>query len=185
MESVCLWSLFVISLIPTFHSGRDGLCPIHLAAEKKNVKLISILKKYKANVSASMTVPKAQSSNAIFSPASTSADKRARRNSMMLLEANVKALGDDLGLQAIHIASLGGDLATTSALIEAGADVNALHDSIPPLCIAIRKGNADVTEYLLNSGAKPDVYGKHRFLSSFFLLFFSSDVLRIYYCRLF
>ena len=92
-------------------------------------------------------------------------------------------LKDDMGRTALHFAAYKGRISTTpvedraarkqdkgnyktaamvEALIEAGADVNAVDDDgSTPLLEAVPNGNIEIVEILLKAGAKRDVQNRH------------------------
>ena len=62
------------------------------------------------------------------------------------------------GVTPLHLAARQGELETTKALLEAGANVNqrALGDNSTPLLIATINGHFDLAKYLLDKGADPN-----------------------------
>lgn len=65
---------------------------------------------------------------------------------------------DNEGDTALHVLLWREDFGEAMALIEAGADPNAIGDmGETPLHVAIRKGAVDVVEMLLAAGADPEV----------------------------
>jgi uncharacterized protein len=67
-------------------------------------------------------------------------------------------IGKQGGLTALHFAARQGAIKTTQALVEAGADVNAVSpaDATTPLVIAAINGQFDLANYLLAHGAEPN-----------------------------
>jgi ankyrin repeat protein len=68
-------------------------------------------------------------------------------------------IGRQGGLTALHFAARQGALATVEALIESGADVNAVSpaDRTTPIVIATINGHFDLAKYLLDHGADPNL----------------------------
>ena len=62
------------------------------------------------------------------------------------------------GVTPLHLAARQGELETTKALLEAGANVNqrAIGDNSTPLLIATINGHFDLAKYLLEKGADPN-----------------------------
>jgi ankyrin repeat protein len=68
-------------------------------------------------------------------------------------------IGKHGGLSALHFAARQGAAATVRALVDAGADVNALSagDRTSPMVIAAINGHFDLVMYLLEKGADPNL----------------------------
>ena len=68
-------------------------------------------------------------------------------------------IGTQGGLTALHFAARQGSARSVEALVERGADVNALSpgDRISPLLIASVNGQFDIAKYLLAHGADPNL----------------------------
>jgi len=68
-------------------------------------------------------------------------------------------IGKHGGLSALHFAARQGNEGTARALVEAGADVNALTagDRTSPMVIAMINGHFDLALYLLSKGADPNL----------------------------
>ena len=68
-------------------------------------------------------------------------------------------IGNYGGLTALHFAARQGAAATVRALVEGGADVNALTagDKTSPMLIAAVNGQFDLVSYLLSKGADPNL----------------------------
>jgi uncharacterized protein len=66
-------------------------------------------------------------------------------------------IGAQGGLTALHFAARQGALASARALVEAGANVNAMSpaDRTTPLLVAVINGQFDLAAYLLDHGADP------------------------------
>jgi ankyrin repeat protein len=70
-------------------------------------------------------------------------------------------IGKQGGLTALHFAARQGAGATVDALVESGANVNAVSpaDGTTPLVIAAINGQFDLAKYLLDHGADPNLAG--------------------------
>ncbi len=68
-------------------------------------------------------------------------------------------IGKEGGLTALHYAARQGAANTVAALVEAGADVNAVSpaDGATPIVIASINGQFDIAKYLLDHGADPNI----------------------------
>src|SRR5262249_24528367 len=68
-------------------------------------------------------------------------------------------IGKQGGLTALHFAARQGAMASAQALVDAGADVNAITtgDRTSPLVMAAINGQFELANYLLEHGAKPDL----------------------------
>lgn len=65
---------------------------------------------------------------------------------------------DCMGDTPLHVLTQRQDLYSVEALIEAGADVNAVGDmGQTPLHIAVASGNEQIVNLLINSGAKTNI----------------------------
>jgi ankyrin repeat protein len=59
-----------------------------------------------------------------------------------------------VGMTALHVAALKGDLETVRRLVNAGMNKNAKnHEGMTPMMYAAHKGHSNVIRYLLNKGA--------------------------------
>jgi ankyrin repeat protein len=62
------------------------------------------------------------------------------------------------GMTALHYTAREGHMAAARALVESGADVNAINaDKFSPLVMAIANGHFDLARYLLDHGADPNL----------------------------
>ena len=68
-------------------------------------------------------------------------------------------IGKHGGLAALHFAARQGSMATTEALIKAGANVNqqGAGDKTTPVLVAAINGHFDLVNYLLDNGANPNL----------------------------
>ena len=80
----------------------------------------------------------------------------------LLQESDVNSAQGD-GMTALHWAAYREDLKIASALVQAGANVNAANrlNAITPLLIASNTGNAAIIELLLRAGADANLANSH------------------------
>lgn len=71
--------------------------------------------------------------------------------------ADVNAVSHDRTSPPLALAIMGDQIVAVAALIECGADVNALADGLTPLYLAVSQGNDAVMMLLLENGADPNM----------------------------
>jgi ankyrin repeat protein len=133
--------------------NTEGQTPLHLAVKNDDVSMVQLLLERGAD-------PNATAANG-HKPLYDAAESGYLNIAGLLLEfsANVEAFNIDQQRTALHQAVENGHTSVAKILLRDGADIDARSPSgLTPLFCAIRRGDVDLVEYLLEHGANKKLH---------------------------
>jgi ankyrin repeat protein len=132
-------------------SQGDGMTALHWAAQRGDSVMSAMLLRARASVKATTRVGAYQPLHIASGGGHTAIVRQ-------LLAANADARATTTeGVTALHLAAMAGVPGTVSALLKAGADVNAVEPgwNQSPLMLAAARGRTEAVRVLLKAGANP------------------------------
>lgn len=128
---------------------EGGVTALYVASERGDVELATLLIGRGADVNLSVRLQRTPLYGAIKSGQAAIVE--------LLLEKGADPNKEAKRQTPLHLAADGGCLQCVIALVDAGAEVNALLETgAPPIHFAKRGGHADIVGYLLEHGAGPE-----------------------------